>query len=306
MLQSAQTRHVRRFAPLGEGTQNEHDAPKLQGIVFDVDGTLWFVDVLHAYVDEELISSHSLPQNYMFKEMRSALDIPKSVDILDHIRSLSDQPDQPSSQTQASDATDTSPSETLLSNTTFNSTPTATSPRARAVSIIQAIERRAMTQQRPQPGLQELMTYLSDKGIRKALCTRNFPAPVHHLLNNYLPGQHFDPIITRDTEGVEPKPSPQGLWKIAESWDFLNENTSDAKNGGNDPLELARQYLGAGLIMVGDSIDDMTSGRRAGATTVLLVNEENENLADHENTDLTVKRLDELIDVLEKGFASRG
>ena len=36
---------------------------------------------------------HSLPQNYMFQEMRAALGIPRSVDILDHIRSLSNEPD---------------------------------------------------------------------------------------------------------------------------------------------------------------------------------------------------------------------
>jgi hypothetical protein len=54
--------------------------------------------------------------------------------------------------------------------------------------------------------------------------------------------------------------------------------------------------------MVGDSIDDMTAGYRAGAATVLLVNEVNAELAEHEHTDLCIKRLDELIDILEGGF----
>lgn len=54
--------------------------------------------------------------------------------------------------------------------------------------------------------------------------------------------------------------------------------------------------------MVGDSIDDMTAGYRAGAATVLLVNEVNADLAEHEHTDLCIKRLDELIDILEGGF----
>ena len=31
----------RRFAPLKEGVVNTGGAPKLKGIVFDVDGTLW-------------------------------------------------------------------------------------------------------------------------------------------------------------------------------------------------------------------------------------------------------------------------
>lgn len=239
----------------------------------------------------------------MFKEMRAALNIPRSVDILDHIRSLPDQPEEAlNEQAQPSDTASTSPSEAMLSQSTFDDTSSIKSPRARAVSAVQAIERRAMTQQRPQPGLQELMAYLSERGIRKALCTRNFPAPVHHLLDNYLPGQYFDPIITRDTEGVEPKPSPQGLWKIAESWNLHSDMADSVKTNHDDPLEMAKQYLGAGLIMVGDSIDDMAAGCRAGATTVLLVNEENEKLADHEYTDTIVRRLDDLIDMLEKGF----
>jgi phosphoglycolate phosphatase-like HAD superfamily hydrolase len=56
--------------------------------------------------------------------------------------------------------------------------------------------------------------------------------------------------------------------------------------------------------MVGDSIDDMTAGRRAGAATVLLVNDANAHLADHTDTDLTITTLEELIDILENGFES--
>ena len=46
----------------------------------------------------------------------------------------------------------------------------------------------------------------------------------------------------------------------------------------------------------------MTAGHRAGATTVLLVNEVNEHLAAHEHTDVCIKRLDELVGMLEDGF----
>jgi hypothetical protein len=49
----------------------------------------------------------------------------------------------------------------------------------------------------------------------------------------------------------------------------------------------------------------MTAGYRAGAATVLLVNEVNAHLATHEHTDLCVSRLDELIEVLEKGFVGQ-
>jgi hypothetical protein len=46
----------------------------------------------------------------------------------------------------------------------------------------------------------------------------------------------------------------------------------------------------------------MTAGYRAGAATVLLVNEDNAHLAIHQHTDLCISSLDELIGILEKGF----
>ena len=49
----------------------------------------------------------------------------------------------------------------------------------------------------------------------------------------------------------------------------------------------------------------MTAGYRAGAATVLLVNEVNAHLATHEHTDLCISTLDELISVLEDGFVGR-
>lgn len=46
----------------------------------------------------------------------------------------------------------------------------------------------------------------------------------------------------------------------------------------------------------------MTAGFRARAATVLLVNEVNAHLATHEHTDLCIRRLDDLIPILERGF----
>ena len=56
---------------------------------------------------------------------------------------------------------------------------------------------------------------------------------------------------------------------------------------------------------MGDSIDDMTAGHHASAATVLLVNEVNEHLREHEHTDVCIGRLDELIDILENGFETK-
>lgn len=46
----------------------------------------------------------------------------------------------------------------------------------------------------------------------------------------------------------------------------------------------------------------MTAGHTAGAATVLLANERNTHLKEHVHTDICISRLDELVDILEKGF----
>lgn len=83
-----------------------------------------------------------------------------------------------------------------------------------------------------------------------------------------MPSQFFEPVITRAFR--PPKPDPAGILHIAKEWSL--------DDGGNS------------LIMVGDSVDDMTAGYRAGAATVLLVNEENAHLASHEHTDHCIAR----------------
>ncbi|KAF6839627.1 had superfamily [Colletotrichum plurivorum] len=233
----------RRFAPLKAGAAANSNAPRLKGIVFDVDGTL------------------CEPQTYMFKEMRDALGITKAVDILDHIYAL------PTPEAQET-----------------------------AMESIRQIERTAMASQVAQPGLTELMAYLDNRGVRKGICTRNFDAPVAHLLGKFLEGSLFEPIVTRDFR--PPKPDPAGILHIARSWGLVKQPADDVN---------AKEAQGeaSGLIMVGDSIDDMTAGRRAGAATVLLANDVNVHLVNHEHTDLVIRRLDELIPILEDGFQSR-
>ena len=221
----------------------------------------------------------------MFGEMRSALGISKAQDILEHVYSLP----TPEQQNQA-------------------------------MELIREIERQAMIKQVAQPGLAQLMAYLDERGVRKGICTRNFDTPVHNLLNKFLAGSLFAPIVTREFR--PPKPDPAGILHIARSWGLLRESTGEAgvpadaekekqrlPQGGQNWAEVLVQTEtgeevadASGLIMVGDSIDDMTAGRRAGARTVLLVNDVNRHLADHEHTDLVISRLDELIDLLENGL----
>ena len=179
---------------------------------------------------------------------REALGITKQTDILDHIHSLP-QPAQDSAQ-----------------------------------NVIRAIESAAMIKQEPQPGLHELISYLESRDIRMGLCTRNFDGPVMHLLQNFLPGKIFAPIVTREFR--PPKPDPAGILHIAEQWHL--EDGADS------------------LIMVGDSIDDMVAGHRAVSATVLLGTEETKYLEDHYQTGLWIDRLDDLIEKLENGFTETG
>lgn len=229
-------------------------------------------------------NSQSEPQTYMFHQMRTALSIPKSTDILEHIYSL----------------------------------PTVSAQTA-AMDSIRAIEREAMASQVAQPGLVSLMAYLDSRNIRKGICTRNFDAPVNNLLEKFLAGSVFHPIVTREFR--PPKPDPAGILHIAKSWGLTrkagrgevgvpeqDEEGHESANGDEEERELKKTEEGelvadaSGLIMVGDSIDDMTAGRRAGAKTVLLVNDVNRHLVDHEHTDLVIERLDQLVEVLEEGL----
>jgi len=115
-------------------------------------------------------------------------------------------------------------------------------------------------------GLIPFMEFLEAHNIRKAICTRNFEQPVNYLLERYLNGRLFDPIIDRSF--TPPKPSPQPLLHIASQW----------------------QTTGDKLMMVGDSVDDMISGRDAGASTVLLLNKDNRELAKEPCTDYSVEQ----------------
>ena len=49
----------------------------------------------------------------------------------------------------------------------------------------------------------------------------------------------------------------------------------------------------------------MTAGYKAGTATVLLANESNQDLKEHEHTGAWVERLDALIDLLESGLEER-
>jgi FMN phosphatase YigB (HAD superfamily) len=83
---------------------------------------------------------------------------------------------------------------------------------------------------------------------------------------------------------------------IAHSWGIVDGAAVPESPASERPIP---------LIMVGDSVDDMASGRDAGALTVLLASEGKEDLETDSRTDVVIRRLDELVDLLEGGIRPR-
>lgn len=188
-----------------------------------------------------------LPQPWMFPEMRKAIGLNnKDKDILEFIEEL----------------------------------PTVEDKKW-AEGKIHEVETKAMEEMKPQPGLIELMKFLTLNNFSKNICTRNVVTPVNYLINKYIPQEwsQFDHILTREFRPTKPYPDPilyiSNLLQI-------------------EPHQ---------LVMVGDSYDDMKSGSSAGCVTVLLKNNINEYLLkEHKNlVDFTVDTLDEIIPLLQGG-----
>lgn len=153
---------------------------------------------------------------------------------------------------------------------------------AEAHHKVRQIENQAMKEMRPQPGMVQLMEFLTLNHVSKTICTRNLLMPVEHLISNFIPHEHsqFEQIVTRDFKPTKPDPAP--LLHIAKT---LNVEPSS-------------------ILMIGDSYDDMMSGNSAGCATILLKNDVNKYLLDShkEIIDAHVHDLTEVIDLIENGI----
>jgi phosphoglycolate phosphatase-like HAD superfamily hydrolase len=107
----------RPLRPLGPQSLNNlplPSAPALNGIIFDVDGTL------------------TVPQPWMFTKMRRLLGIPKERDILAHVAA------------------------------------------AGGMEVVVEVEKEAMAGMQVGQGVRECLEWLQERGVRKALLTRNY------------------------------------------------------------------------------------------------------------------------------------
>lgn len=111
----------------------------------------------------------------------------------------------------------------------------------------------------PATGAVELVRELAGRGCQLAILTRNARELAHVTLEAIGLADCFAKELVLGRDEAAPKPSPDGLLKIAQAWDV-------------DPSE---------LVMVGDYRIDLECGRTAGARTVLV------NLPDNPWPELT-------------------
>ena len=149
-----------------------------------------------------------------FRQVRQELAVPPETPILEHIASRTD------------------PEE-----------------RRRIEEVLLDHERRAADLSRPRPGAEALVTELRARGAAVGILTRNTRDALTRSFRNFetLTAEDFHSVVTRDDTHAY-KPSPAGVYAIAESW-------------GIDPRQIA---------LVGDYRDDVTAALAAGCYAVYL------------------------------------
>ena len=147
--------------------------------------------------------------------------------------------------------------------------------RQRCHKFLAEYELNAAKDSQLEPGVPELMQYLEEKGLKKAIATRNNLKSVEMCLERH--GMNFDAIATREV--AKPKPDKGSLIWVSEKL-------------GLDPSE---------LIMVGDHPMDIMAGKNAGTSTIFYSQESKSEVP----YDCRVSRIDQIIDLLENGKFNR-
>jgi len=135
----------------------------------------------------------------------------------------------------------------------YMATLTDNEQRAEAHEVLHRHEMEGAERATWMPGAESLLAALNDAGVPMAILTRNSRAAVRATCRTLdIP---VGRILTR--EDCAPKPSPEGLLRIARHFDL--------------PVER--------MLYVGDFIDDLTAARRAGMAGCLYRTDRNRRLA---------------------------
>ena len=142
-----------------------------------------------------------------------------------------------------------------------------------------AFEEMAAARSTPAEGAVSLVQALRRRNLPVGILTRNSRRSVETALARFdgLCVADFDPVITRETP-VTPKPAPEGVHYAARRWGI------DAEQ----------------VLVVGDYVYDIESGRRAGAVTVLLATSERPGMASAA-PDFRIRSLSQVLDVVRLG-----
>jgi len=125
----------------------------------------------------------------------------------------------------------------------------ASNKKKETISLLERFETSAAANSEPNDGAEDLIRYLSSKGIGMGIITRNRLSSIEQALQNFenITISCFDIIISRNTP-VKPKPSGDGIRLAAQK---LNLDVKE-------------------ILMVGDYIFDIQAGKSAGCLTAFL------------------------------------
>ena len=126
----------------------------------------------------------------------------------------------------------------------------------------------------PAPGLIQLISALRQRGSRLGILTRNTRDIALKTLDCLGIGAYFSEECILGRSDVPPKPDPEGLYRLSLQWETA-------------PHE---------LVMVGDYLFDLQTGRNAGAATIHV--DRTRSFAWPELTDIGVETLEELLALL--------
>lgn len=145
-----------------------------------------------------------------------------------------------------------------------------------ALEIVIKFEEEGRQNTKLQPGVFELLKFLSASGLKRALITRNLQASVDQFLALMgHPDDYGGPLthsLTR--EFTPPKPDPAPLLHICRDWGVHPKN----------------------VVMVGDHLHDIQCGKSAGSVTILLNDSTNGDFK--KDADFNVDSLSEIITLI--------
>lgn len=101
---------------------------------------------------------------------------------------------------------------------------------------------------KPALGAIELVKFLSEHDYKLAILTRNDQQLAYITLQAIGLDKYFSKAMVLGRDEAEPKPSPQGMLKLADIWQIQPKQ----------------------MLIIGDFLHDLASGKNAGANTILV------------------------------------